>query len=61
VKSAEGISEATAAVLEAMAVGDITPDEAATISSILEIRRKAMETQELADRISRLERKVEHT
>ena len=61
VKTAEGISEATAAVLEAMATGDVTPDEAATIASILEIRRKMIETQELADRISQLERKMERT
>ena len=50
-----------AAVVDAMAAGDITPDEAATITGILEVRRKVIETQELADRISRLERKMERT
>ena len=43
----------------AMAAGDITPDEAATITGILEIRRKVIETQELAERISRLEQQTE--
>jgi thioredoxin-like negative regulator of GroEL len=61
VQSAAGVSEAMAAVVDAMAAGDITPDEAATITGILEIRRKVIETQELAERISRLERKMERT
>ena len=60
-EGAAGVSEAMAAVVDAMAAGDITPDEAATITGILEIRRKAIETQELADRISRLERNMERT
>jgi len=61
IQSAAGVSEAIAAVVDAMAAGDITPDEAATITGILEVRRKVIETQELADRISRLERKMERT
>ena len=61
IHSAAGVSEAMAAVVDAMASGDITPDEAATITGILEVRRKVIETQELADRISRLERKMERT
>ena len=44
-----------AAVVEALAAGEVTPDEALTISGVLELRRKALETQELADRIERLE------
>ena len=46
------------AVVGAMAAGDITPEEAATISSVLEARRKAIETQELAERISRVEQQT---
>jgi thioredoxin-like negative regulator of GroEL len=61
IQSAAGVSEAMAAVVDAMAAGDITPDEAATITGILEVRRKVIETQELADRVSRLERKMERT
>jgi hypothetical protein len=44
-----------AAVVDAMAAGEVTPEEAATISGVLEIRRKALETEELAGRIERLE------
>jgi hypothetical protein len=33
----------------------VTPEEAATISGVLEVRRKVLETEELARRIERLE------
>jgi hypothetical protein len=46
------------AVVDAMAAGDITPDEAATITGILEVRRKAIETQEFAERLNRLEQQT---
>ena len=61
IESAAGVSAAMAAVVDAMAAGEITPDEAATIAGILEARRKVIETQELADRISQLERQMERT
>jgi hypothetical protein len=38
-----------------MAIGDITPDEAATIAGVLDAKRKALETADLEQRISRLE------
>jgi hypothetical protein len=46
------------AVLDAVAAGDITPDEAATIAGILEVRRKVIETQELVERVSRVEQET---
>ena len=58
VQAADGVSDAVAVIVEGMAAGDITPEEAATISSVLEARRKAIETQELAERISRLEQQT---
>jgi hypothetical protein len=36
-----------AALTTAMASGDLTPDEAATVASVLEMRRKALEMEEL--------------
>ena len=42
-----------------MAEGEVTPDEAATVSGVLEARRKAFETHELAERVSRLEQQTE--
>lgn len=41
-----------------MAAGEVTPEEAATISGVLEARRKALETVEHADRLERLEQAV---
>ncbi len=50
-----GVAEAQAAILHAVASGDLTPGEAATLSGIVENRRKAIETQELELRIQALE------
>jgi hypothetical protein len=58
IRAADGVSEAMVAVVDAMAAGDITPDEAATITGILEVRRKAIETQEFAERLNRLEQQT---
>jgi hypothetical protein len=43
----------------AMASGDLTPDEAATVASVLEIRRKTIETEEFMQRLQAIEEKVE--
>ena len=50
-----GVAEAQAAILQAVASGDLTPGEAATLSGIVENRRKAIETRELELRIQALE------
>ncbi len=39
-----------------MAVGEVTPDEAATVAGIFEIRRKTIESVEFEDRLAALER-----
>jgi hypothetical protein len=43
---------AIGATLDAMAQGDITPDEASVIAGVLEVKRKAIETVELDARLS---------
>ena len=50
-----GVAEAQAAILQAVASGDLTPGEAATLSGIVENRRKAIETLELEQRIKAIE------
>ena len=55
--SADGIAEAQQAILQAVAAGDLLPGEAATLASIVEARRKAVETLELEQRITALEGK----
>jgi len=52
---AEGISGAVAAILEAVAGGEITTGEATQLASVLEVRRKAIETQDLERRLIQLE------
>jgi len=58
VQTADGVSEALAALTDAMACGEVTPDEAATITAVLEARRKTLETVEHADRLDRIEQAV---
>ncbi len=53
--TAEGISAAQQAIVQAVASGELLPGEAATLAGILETRRKALETQELEQRIAALE------
>ena len=46
---------ATAALVEAVAAGELTPSEAGELSKLVEAFTKAMHTHELEERISRLE------
>jgi hypothetical protein len=46
---------AISAVLDATANGDLTPDEAALVAGLLEVKRKALETVAIEDRIAKLE------
>lgn len=55
VATIEGIAEAQAEVVRAVAVGDLLPGEGTALATILEARRKALETQELEARIVALE------
>lgn len=54
-KTAEGVSAAQSAILQAVAAGDLLPGEGQTLSAIVESKRRAIETQELSDRITQLE------
>lgn len=47
--------KASAAIVEAVAAGDLTPAEAAEISKVVDSYVRAIETAELADRLDRLE------
>ncbi|MBL6948938.1 MAG: hypothetical protein ISR51_09720 [Rhodospirillales bacterium] len=56
VETAQDIEAAHGAVIAAMARGEITPDDAGTIASVLEAKRRAIETVELEARLSELEK-----
>jgi len=55
IQSAQGIAVAQAAILQSAASGEITPSEAATLAGVVEMRRRALETEELERRIVALE------
>jgi len=55
ISTSEGVSAAQSAILQAAASGDLLPGEAATLSAIVESKRRAIETQDLSDRITQLE------
>lgn len=50
-----GVGLAQAEILHAVSIGDITPSEGEKIASIIEARRRSIETIDLEARISRLE------
>ena len=58
-QTAGDIAAAMAALTDAMASGDVTPDEAVTVASVFETRRKALETEELSLRLEALEEAVQ--
>jgi hypothetical protein len=57
-KTAEGVALAQAAIVQAVGEGEITPDEGKTLSDILEVRRKGIESLEFELRITELEKSV---
>lgn len=59
--TAEGVAAAQDAILQAVAGGELLPGEASTLSAIVESKRRAIETQELSDRITQLENKNGNT
>jgi hypothetical protein len=59
IDTATDILKAQAATVDAMAHGEITPDEAATIAGVLDAKRRAIETVEIEGRVKALEQKME--
>lgn len=56
IETAADIVSALGAVTTAMAAGDITPDEGASVASVLEIKRRTIETADLTARIEAIEK-----
>ena len=55
VADARGVAQAQAAVVAAVAGGELTPDEGTALSGLLEGCRRGLETEELAARLQHLE------
>lgn len=53
--TAEGISAAQNAIVQAVGAGELLPGEGTALAAIIESKRKALETEELEKRISALE------
>ncbi len=58
VKTAADIPCLVNKILELVGQGDLTPSEASTLTSIVEIMRKGLEMGEIAERLTILERKL---
>jgi hypothetical protein len=57
IETSADLGEAMGAILQAAADGSLTPDEAVSVASLIETRRKTLETMELERRIARLEQR----
>jgi hypothetical protein len=55
IETAADLVKALGAVADAVAAGDLTPDEGAGMAAVLETKRRAVETVELETRIAALE------
>jgi hypothetical protein len=55
---ASDVPAALAAVVAAMGSGELTPDEAAAVSAVVEVQRRAIETAEHEARLRALEERV---
>jgi hypothetical protein len=56
IETPDDISKAQGTVIGAMAIGDITPEEASVIAGVLEAKRRSIETCELEARMTALEK-----
>ena len=52
------VTTALAAIIAQMAEGEITPEEAAVAASVIETKRKALETEELDRRLTVIEQQL---
>jgi len=55
VETAADVLKAIGATVQAMAAGEVTPEEAAIVAGVLEAKRRAIETDDLAQRLAALE------
>jgi hypothetical protein len=55
IKTAGDLLSAQSALIQALAEGEVTAEEAAAVSFVVEAHRRAIETTELEERLQRLE------
>ena len=59
IETSADLGKAMGTILQAAADGELTPDEAVSIASLIETRRRTIETIELEQRIAALEQRRE--
>ena len=55
IETASDITKAFCMIAKAMAAGELTPDEAGTVATVIEAHRKAIETAEFEEKLRKLE------
>jgi len=55
IETPDDVLKAVTAVVDTMARGDITPDEAAIVAGVIEVKRKAIETVDIERRLAAVE------
>ena len=55
IRTAADVVAALGAVTDAVAAGDLTPDEGSAVANVIEIKRRTLETEALEKRIAALE------
>lgn len=58
--TAQGVAQAMAALIGEMACGNLSGEEAATVASVLEAQRRAIETVEIEARLAAIEERIVH-
>jgi hypothetical protein len=58
IEAPRDILKGLSAIVEAMAKGELAPDEASAVAAVIEAQRKAIETVELEERVRKLEEKA---
>jgi hypothetical protein len=59
IETAPDISKALGVIAKSMAAGELTPDEAGTVATVIEAHRKAIETAEFEERLRKLEARLD--
>lgn len=60
VETVADVAKATAAIVKAVAAGEISPAEAQEVAGVLELHRRALDTSDLAARVAALEAAQPH-
>jgi hypothetical protein len=57
--TANDVRTATGAIVRAVAAGELTPDEAGAVASVVELHRRSIETSDIAARLAAIEAQLQ--